>query len=205
MKEHKRNATGHSQWNCSFSCGTAGNNYKWVIQPTSAGSALLPDFKALPCAALGHSSLRPRCFACAAVSRGELPWLRGKKVGGGQGKRLWVQAGGVGRSRGGFCLFAWAQWLQPGACSAEHVPSELPCCTRAFVKKRREQDWGWGAGKASGPAISCVCWGWERCWGFTVGCACSAPRPAAAPGVALPQGSAGWFTALLLFAGAAEV
>lgn len=45
MKKQKRNATGQSQWNCSFSCGTAVNNYKWVIQPTSADSALLPHFK----------------------------------------------------------------------------------------------------------------------------------------------------------------
>lgn len=128
MKEHKRNATGHSQWNCSFSCGTAGNNYKWVVQPTSAGSALLPDFKALPCAALGHSSLRPRCFACAATSRGELPWLRGKKVGGGRGKRLWVQAGGAGRSRGGFCL--------PGqsGCNLEHaVRSAFPVSSASLL------------------------------------------------------------------------
>lgn len=60
MKKHKRSATGHSQWNCSFSCVTAVNNYKWVIQPTSADSALLPDFKSFaPRRHLHHSLLQP--------------------------------------------------------------------------------------------------------------------------------------------------
>lgn len=61
------------------------------------------------------------------VQRGA-PLVKGKKSGGWPGKRLWVQAGGAGRSRGGFCL--------PGqsGCNLEHaVRSAFPVSSASLL------------------------------------------------------------------------
>lgn len=111
MKKHKRSATGHSQWNCSFSCGTAVNNYKWVIQPTSADSALLPDFKSFaPRRHLHHSLLQP------AALRMHGQCCQGK--GGGRGKEWKCTQKVQERARGIFLCLSRRSNCDMRACGA---------------------------------------------------------------------------------------
>lgn len=111
MKKHKRSATGHSQWNCSFSCGTAVNNYKWVIQPTSADSALLPDFKSFaPRRHLHHSLLQP------AALRMHGQCCQGK--GGGRGKEWKFTQKVQERARGIFLCLSRRSNCDVRACGA---------------------------------------------------------------------------------------
>lgn len=94
MKQHKRNATAPSQWNCSFSCGTAVNNYKWVIEPTSADSALPPAFRSFaPRWRSVAAWPGQRRFACVAIlDIGNAPFEKQKQEG--QGKQIQIQPGG---------------------------------------------------------------------------------------------------------------